>query len=115
MKKFLCMLLMVTACCSQEDVEVLRSAQHHAEKLRNHFIGRVPGDTSALVAETQIISSNLKRLKFNVLANKFDSYLDVLMYGNRTLQESVEDVQELIYGGVCECDYQLCINSSVAE
>ncbi len=111
MKRFLCMLLMVTACCNQEDIAVLKSAQCHAEKLRDHFIGHVPGDVSALIAETRVISFNLKRLKFERLANKFDSYIDVLMYGNKTIHESVEDVQELISEGVCACDYQLCINS----
>lgn len=111
MKKFLGVLLILSACCSQEEQNVLRDAKDHAEKIRNHFIGYVSEDVSTLIAETQVMSYRLKSLKFHKLANKFNSYIDVLMYGNNTLLESVKDVQKLIQKGVCKCDYQPCIEN----
>ncbi len=115
MKKYLGILLLLTACCNQEEREVLKYAQAHAEKLRSHFIGQTVSDVSTLVTETQVISYKLKSLKFNDLANKFNSYLDVLMYGNRTLDESVKDVQDLIYTGVCPCEYERCIENPLSK
>lgn len=115
MKKYLGILLILAACCSQEERDVLKYAEAHAEKLRNHFMGRITSDVSTLVAETQAVSYKLKSLKFDGLANKFDSYLDVLMYGNKTLDESVKDVQELIYTGVCPCDYEKCIENPLGK
>ncbi len=111
MKKYLGILLLLAACCSQEELGILKYAQMHAEKLRNHFIGYITEDISTLVAETQAISYQLRLLKFNELANKFNSYLDVLMYGNQTLDESVKDVQDLIYKGVCPCEYARCMEN----
>lgn len=111
MKKILGVFLIVSACCSQEEQIILRNAQVHAEKLRNHFIGYVSEDVSSLISETRIIAYQLKALRFCKLANKFNSYTDVLMYGNNTLAESVRDMQELINKGVCSCDYRQCIEN----
>ena len=111
MKKLLGILLIVTACCSQEEVTTIKDAQAHAEKLRNQFRGYVSSDVSTLVIETQFIANRLKLFKFNKLANKFYSYLDVLMYGNNTLEESVRDTRELITNGVDSCDYIQCIET----
>ena len=61
--------------------------------------------------KTYCINLLLKSLKLNGLANKFDSYADVLIYGNDTIQESVKDMQDLVRGGVCSCDYKPCIES----
>ena len=66
-------------------------------------------DVSTLVSETQFIANRLRLFRFNKLANKFNSYLDVLMYGNNTLDESVRDTQELVTNGVCSCEYKRCI------
>ncbi len=112
MKKILGMLLLVTACCSQEELVTIKSAQAHAEKLRDHFRGHVFSDVSTLVVETQFIADRLKVFKFNKLANKFYSYLDVLMYGNNTLDESVRDTRELVLRGVDPCDYKQCLDIS---
>ena len=112
MKKILGMLLIVTACCSQEERTTIRDARAHAEKLRDHFKGYVSNDVSTLVIETQFIANRLKFFKFNKLANKFCSYLDVLMYGNNTLNESVRDTQELVIKGVNPCDYKQCLEIS---
>ena len=111
MKKLLGILLILTACCSQQEQDALRDAQAHAEKIRNHFLGYVSEDVSTLITETQIMSYRLKSLKFCKLANKFNSYLDVLMYGNNTMNESVRDMQDLVYKGVRACDYRLCIEN----
>lgn len=53
-------------------------------------------DISTLIAETQKISARLKRENRYAEARKFDSYTDVLMFGNNTLDESLNDVMELI-------------------
>ena len=111
MKKLLGILLILTACCSQQEQNTLRDAQAHAEKIRNHFLGYVSEDVSTLISETQIIAYRLKSLKFCKLANKFNSYVDVLMYGNNTMHESVKDMEDLVYKGVCACDYRLCIEN----
>ena len=74
MKKLLGILLILTACCSQQEQDALRDAQAHAEKIRNHFLGYVSEDVSTLITETQIMSYRLKSLKFCKLANKFNSY-----------------------------------------
>ncbi|MDR1334469.1 MAG: hypothetical protein LBJ71_04580 [Holosporaceae bacterium] len=74
-------------------------AARHKAKLRQHFMGERVGDISTLISETRAISSNLKRAGRVAQANKFDSYTDVLMYGNRTLDESMKDVIELTGNG----------------
>ena len=115
MKKLLGIFLIVTACCNNEELNTLRDARNHAEKIRNHFMGHVSEDVSTLIAKTRGISYRLKSLKFYGLANKFDSYTDVLIYGNDTIQESVKDMQDLVRGGVCACDYKLCIECPSSE
>jgi len=115
MKKLLAVFLIVTACCSTEEKNVLRDAQNHAEKIRSHFTGYVSEDVSTLIAETRVIAHRLKSLNFCGLANKFNSYIDVLMYGNNTINESVKDVQKLVREGVCSCDYNLCITNPFSK
>ena len=109
MKKLLGIFLIVTACCGSEDQTILIDARSHAEKIRNHFLGHISEDVSTLIAETRAISYRLKTSGCRELANKFDSYIDVLMYGNKTIQESVKDMQDLVREGVCVCDYQSCM------
>lgn len=113
MKKFLVLLLFVTACSSsRESVPVIvQEALYHAEKVREHFMGFTSEDLSSLIAETRALSRRLKAAKFNRLARKFDSYIDVLMYGNQTLAESVKDMQDLIIYGLDECDYKPCLKN----
>jgi hypothetical protein len=70
----------------------------HEKRLRKHFISgcKCGQDISALIHETMIISEELKRLGRKKEARKFDSYVDVLMFGNRTINESLEDVMKLV-------------------
>jgi hypothetical protein len=56
-----------------------------------------------LITETRDISSKLKQAGLRQQANKFDSYTDVLMFGNNTLDESINDVMELVKKGNCVC------------
>jgi hypothetical protein len=71
----------------------------HAGKLRAHFTsGCKCGDVSFLISETMAISRELKRLNRREEARRFDSYADVLMFGNRTIDESLEDVMRLVRG-----------------
>jgi hypothetical protein len=95
-KLLLFLLVLLPSCkqCSNEDVETLASA--HKEKLRKHFIqGDTSVDISTLISETRSISARLKRAGMMKKANKFDSYTDVLMFGNRTIDESLNDVMKL--------------------
>lgn len=73
-------------------------AERHRAKLRRHFMGERVGDVSTLISETRAISNDLKRAGMMAQANKFDSYTDVLMYGNWTIEESMRDVMELVRG-----------------
>ncbi|MDR2067875.1 MAG: hypothetical protein LBP41_02710 [Holosporaceae bacterium] len=98
----LCMFL--TGCCTKFfscDMEV--AAEKHADKLRKHFIGDSTVDVSTLIHETRAVSGRLKRAGMYEQANKFDSYTDVLMYGNNTLPESINDVMELVKHRNCVC------------
>jgi hypothetical protein len=79
------------------------AAGKHADKLRRHFIGDSTVDVSTLIQETKAVSEKLKRSGMHEEANKFDSYIDVLMYGNNTLPESINDVLELVKHRNCVC------------
>lgn len=56
-------------------------------------------DVSTLIRRTRAISTQLKARGMYGRANRFDSYIDVLMYGNRTLEESIRDVEDLVKTG----------------
>ena len=71
----------------------------HEYKLRNHFLGKGVVDVSTLITETKKISAHLKKNGRFAESNKFDSYIDVLMYGNHTIEESLNDVMKLISSG----------------
>jgi hypothetical protein len=58
---------------------------------------------STLISETRAISRRLKNAGMIDQANKFDSYTDVLMYGNNTIDESLHDVMELVKHRNCVC------------
>jgi hypothetical protein len=73
--------------------------ERHEEKLRRHFSGKRVGDISTLISETKSISYLLKRSGRRKRANQFDSYIDVLTYGNRTMDESLDDVMRLVNRG----------------
>ena len=100
---------MLTACCAPREEEIMIEARRHAEKLRLHFGGHRMGDVSSLIAETKAISMELKRINNRKLANKFDSYIDVLSFGNRTLEESVNDMKDLVEHGLEEDTKSCCI------
>jgi hypothetical protein len=94
------LLALLLASCSGEDnccPSATDIATGHKEKLRAHFRGNGrTTDISTLIAETRRISARLKRENRYAEARKFDSYTDVLMFGNNTLEESLNDVMELI-------------------
>jgi hypothetical protein len=84
-------------------------ADRHAQKLRRHFLGyNVSSDISTLASETRAVSAALKRANMNSKARKFDSYTDVLIFGNNTLVESINDVMELVRGNVNNKDNDKC-------
>jgi hypothetical protein len=94
--------LFLLNCCSPErSVDVI--AAKHAATLRKHFKGEHTEDVSTLIARTRYISAKLKRIGMSEQANKFDSYTDVLMYGNQTIDESLHDVMELVKHRNCVC------------
>lgn len=110
MSKFtLIFCLMLSACCAPREKEIMIEARMHAEKLRLHFGGQRMGDISSLIAETKAISTELKKVNQCKLANKFDSYIDVLSFGNRTLEESVNDMKDLVEHGLERETESCCI------
>ncbi|MDR2268348.1 MAG: hypothetical protein LBD81_02765 [Holosporaceae bacterium] len=90
-------------------------ANRQAQKLRRHFLGyNVSTDISTLISETRAVSSALKRANMSKEARKFDSYTDVLMFGNNTLAESISDVMELTRGNAynnSKCSFFNLLNS----
>jgi hypothetical protein len=78
-------------------------AEQQTCKLRKHFIGNSSTDVSTLIHETMEVSRKLKRAGMMDEANKFDSYTDVLMYGNNTIDESINDVLALVKRRECTC------------
>lgn len=73
-----------------------------ASQLRAHFIANNSNaDVSTLIARSRNMSARLKMEGQIKSANKFDSYTDVLMYGNHTLDESIRDVMDLVKNGYC--------------
>lgn len=96
MKKIFGILFLFTACCRPGERTTIDEAKLQALKLREHFLGHRSSDLSTLIFETRMVSQRLKAAHQKKLANKFDSYIDVLMYGNNTLDESVKDVMELV-------------------
>ena len=92
----LCIYLILSGCYCVKSDETCTVAQLHAEKLRRHFSGKLVEDVSTLIQETKTISSQLKAAGLKKQANEFDSYVDVLMFGNRTIDESLNDVMTLV-------------------
>lgn len=80
------------------NVDIDDLADRQEQKLKRYFVsgGRGMADVSTLISETRAISYRLKADGQRERANKFDSYTDVLMYGNRTIDESIRDVQRLV-------------------
>lgn len=104
----------VSACCRHDSEQqqpmqynnyrkpsyIFAEAEQHALILRAHFLGQDVGiDLSTLISRTRSISTRLKRAGKLKMANQFDSYTDVLMYGNNTLDESINDVMRLVSNG----------------
>jgi hypothetical protein len=84
--------------------------ERHEKKLRRHFSGERVEDISTLISETKSISCQLKRSGRMREANRFDSYVDVLTYGNRTVDESLDDVMRLINRGAGNAKTDDCEN-----
>lgn len=78
-------------------------ADKHEQKLKQYFTNGNRGnvDVSTLISETQTISRKLKAAGMKERANKFDSYIDVLTYGNKTIDESIKDVENLVRNKNC--------------
>lgn len=101
MRYFGITLLILLSACKQAsliheeafDQEVIK----HELVLRQHFMG-TPYDTdiSTLIKHTKQIANQLRARKRFSDANRFDSYTDVLLYGNNTIDESLNDVRKLV-------------------
>ena len=91
---------------------VERLADRHEQKLKQYFTSGNKGNTdvSTLISETRMISQKLKAAGMKERANKFDSYIDVLTYGNKTIDESIKDVENLVRNkeGSNEGDSKVC-------
>jgi hypothetical protein len=104
MRGVLLFCLILSGCCGKSS-NVCPFAQKHAEKLRKHFKGERTEDVSTLISETKAVSARLRQSCMKEQANKFDSYVDVLTYGNRTIDESLNDVMELVKHDDNVCSY----------
>jgi hypothetical protein len=98
MKGWWLICLVVPSCsCNRNVVEKSpAAAQILEDKLRRHFVGRREGDISTLIQETSALSARLKAAGMRRQSNRFDSYVDVLTYGNNTIDESLDDVMMLV-------------------
>lgn len=100
----ICLLVSGCGCSFTSSVEGPKAqvffvqASNLEDRLRSHFSGQKTYEVSGLITETRMASNAFKRMGYPAIANKFDSYTDVLMYGNRTLAESMNDVMALVRG-----------------
>ncbi len=112
MRKFIsviCFALM-TSCCSKYNNDMDFVAARQREKLKAHFSQGIKKsrcgtdvrsyDLHSLIYETRYIAGRLRAQGRMKEANEFDSYVDVLMFGNKTIDESIDDVVKLVNGGV---------------
>ena len=75
--------------------------ERHETLLRKHFMGHYTGyDVATLINMTTRIANELRSRGCFATANRFDSYRDVLIYGGKTIAESLNDVHSLVYNGV---------------
>lgn len=93
-------LFFLGGCCADKSCErAHQAANAHEEKLKKYFTA-APGDrsedVSSLAKETQAIADQLRAHGDFKTANRFDSYRDVLLYGNHTIDESLDDVLKLV-------------------
>ena len=89
-------LFLMNGCGNYFDGQTNSYAVEHQMKLRQHFSGMKRQDISTLISETAKIANELKMSGQTKLANKFDSYIDVLTYGQHTIPESIRDVRCLM-------------------
>lgn len=94
----ICLCMVFISGCRRNNCGVEDIANKHEIKLKRYFTyGRVDNtDVSTLISETRTISARLKASGMHKRANTFDSYIDVLTYGNRTIDESIRDVENLV-------------------
>ena len=113
---FLITLLMLTACCCKNSGNDLDSRiSQHENKLRMHFMGVSRNeDISSLIQETRDIANQLREQGKPLYARRFDSYTDVLMFGNNTLAESIADVNKLVTKGPASSNCR-CKSTSFCE
>ncbi len=91
---FFCFLALISCCGNNKKISTMVNNQQ--EKLRKHFLyGGTQEDISSLIAETKAVASKLRKAGMEEKARKFDSYVDVLMFGNNTIDESINDVMNL--------------------
>lgn len=94
--------LILSGCCPNKlHQQTQKMAAVHEQKLKAYFTA-APNDrsmdVSSLASETLVIADQLRAVGDVTLANKFYSYADVLLYGNHTIDESIEDVIKLVKG-----------------
>ncbi|MDR1361609.1 MAG: hypothetical protein LBJ16_00135 [Holosporaceae bacterium] len=107
--------LALTSCCNKSFSNGNVAADRQAERLRMHFLGHNVADISTLISETREVSAALKKAGMDREARKFDSYTDVLMFGNNTLAESLNDVMELVKGNTGDSSKCPCLNEALGR
>lgn len=104
---YLVWLLLLSICGCQTSPESQLNEQlntavlRHENLLRQHFLGQTTGyDVATLLNITTDIADQLRNFGYLKDARRFDSYRDVLMYGQYTIDESIDDVQKLVDHGL---------------
>ena len=109
MHKYIALLFLLVGCQMGSDVFEQKVINHEL-LLREHFLGHsTEYDMAGLINMTTEIANQLRGRGRLADANRFDSYRDVLIYGNLTIDESMNDVKKLIHNGVpnyCEGFWQ---------
>ena len=103
MLKKVVVLLVLSGCSvfqTSHQQQVLSDYIKLENKLRLHFSGCRQGDISTLSRDAIEMATRLRRANMHAEANRFESYADVLIYGNQTLEESMQDVFNLVNGKV---------------
>ena len=110
MYRYIVLMFLLSGCQTINSNSFDQEVVNHELLLRQHFLGHSTGyDIAGLINKTTEIANRLRALGRLSDANRFDSYRDVLIYGNRTIDESMRDVELLVHKGVpkhCEGFWQ---------
>lgn len=83
---------LLTICLERSAILMERRIQMHFKGLSN----AATEDVVTLISAAQAVVKSLKNANLMYYANKLESYIDVLMFGKKAIQSSIDDTQRLI-------------------